>query len=127
MWCVVGGLVGLSGCDCAIVVNARVWVMFMQGGEERRIGSESQEGDDLKRMASYTWCAAVAKCTVNHGGVSKKLARDWANLHRALRGSSEAVGALVVNQNKKDLKQRGNRLARLACRAPLTAGATQQE
>jgi hypothetical protein len=62
---------------------------------------------------------------VNHGGVSK---RDWANLHRALRRRSEGLGALVVNQNKKDLKKaRQNKLwhALHAVRLSLP-GATQQ-
>jgi len=40
--------------------------------EERKRRRESGEGWVKERQASYTWCAAVAKSTVNHGGVSKR-------------------------------------------------------
>jgi len=71
--------------------------------KRRRNGSqERDEWVKEKGLLLHVWCAAEAKSTVNHGGVSK---RDWANLHRALRGRSEGLGALVVNQNKKDLKK----------------------
>lgn len=61
--------------------------------EGKKRGSGSQEMDGLKKgLLPYTWCGGSSGQVykVNHGGVSKR--RDWANLHRALRGRGEGLG-----------------------------------